>query len=135
MKPRTFTQSMSWLHTWAGLLLGWALYAIFLTGSLAVSYQDVYASAGNPNPKFMRTTWFGVLYGPDNLAPLGVASFEGFANSGMLMNSPANSWALQDNVPMSGFRRDASGRLVLRGTSGQLITWSPEDGLQTFVQR
>jgi hypothetical protein len=105
------------------------------TGSLAVSYQDVYASANNPNPTFTRTTWFGVLYGPGNLAPLGAVTFEGFANAGMLITSSANSWALQDNVPMSGFRRDASGRLMLRGTNGQLITWSPEDGLQTFVQR
>ena len=105
------------------------------TGSLAVSYQDVYASASNSNPTFLRITWFGVPYGPDNLAPLGAATFEGFANTGMLMNSPANSWALQDNVPMAGYRRDTSGRLVLRGTNGQLITWSPEDGLQTSVQR
>ncbi len=28
-----FRQSMSWLHTWAGLLLGWLLYFIFLTGT------------------------------------------------------------------------------------------------------
>lgn len=29
----TFRQSMTWLHTWAGLLLGWVLFAIFLTGT------------------------------------------------------------------------------------------------------
>ncbi len=28
-----FRQSMSWLHTWAGLTLGWVLYFIFLTGT------------------------------------------------------------------------------------------------------
>ena len=28
-------QSMSWLHTWASLILGWLLYAIFLTGTLS----------------------------------------------------------------------------------------------------
>ncbi len=104
-------------------------------GSMAVSYQDVYASADNPNPIFKRTTWFGVLYGFGNLAPLGASTFQGFANSGMLVNSSANSWTLEDNVPMSGFRSDASGRLVLRGANGQLISWSPEDGLQTFVER
>nr|WP_235503904.1 MULTISPECIES: PepSY-associated TM helix domain-containing protein [unclassified Acidovorax] len=26
---------MSWLHTWAGLILGWLLFAIFLTGTLS----------------------------------------------------------------------------------------------------
>lgn len=29
----TFRQSMTWLHTWAGLLLGWVSFAIFLTGT------------------------------------------------------------------------------------------------------
>lgn len=29
-----FRQSMAWLHTWVGLLLGWILYFIFITGSL-----------------------------------------------------------------------------------------------------
>lgn len=29
----TFRQSMSWLHTWSGLLLGWVLFAIFVTGT------------------------------------------------------------------------------------------------------
>lgn len=28
-------QAMSWLHTWAGLVLGWLLFAIFLTGTLS----------------------------------------------------------------------------------------------------
>jgi uncharacterized iron-regulated membrane protein len=31
----TLRQSMSWLHTWAGLLLGWVLYFMFVTGTAA----------------------------------------------------------------------------------------------------
>lgn len=30
-----FRQAMAWLHTWVGLLFGWLLFAIFLTGTLA----------------------------------------------------------------------------------------------------
>ncbi|WP_085638477.1 MULTISPECIES: PepSY domain-containing protein [unclassified Pseudomonas] len=30
-----FRQSMAWLHTWSGLVFGWLLFAIFLTGTLA----------------------------------------------------------------------------------------------------
>lgn len=41
MKQKTFTQSMSWLHTWCGLLLGWVLFAIFLTGTLAVFDREL----------------------------------------------------------------------------------------------
>ncbi len=29
----TFRLSMTWLHTWTGLLLGWVLFAIFVTGT------------------------------------------------------------------------------------------------------
>jgi len=31
----TFRQSMAWLHTWAGLLVSWLLYFMFVTGTLA----------------------------------------------------------------------------------------------------
>ncbi|MDH0664151.1 PepSY domain-containing protein [Pseudomonas sp. GD03858] len=41
MKARTITQSLSWLHTWSGLLLGWVLFAIFLTGTLAVFDKEI----------------------------------------------------------------------------------------------
>nr|WP_312514416.1 PepSY domain-containing protein [Stutzerimonas nitrititolerans] len=35
MKPLGFRQANAWLHTWTGLLLGWLLYAVFLTGTLS----------------------------------------------------------------------------------------------------
>ena len=34
-------QSMSWLHTWASLILGWLLYAIFLTGTLSFFQNEI----------------------------------------------------------------------------------------------
>lgn len=34
-------QSMSWLHTWAGLIFGWVLFAMFLTGSLAFFRPEI----------------------------------------------------------------------------------------------
>ncbi|UDG76995.1 PepSY domain-containing protein [Achromobacter sp. 77] len=33
--------SMSWLHTWAGLIFGWVLFAMFLTGSLAFFRPEI----------------------------------------------------------------------------------------------
>ncbi|NGM45910.1 PepSY domain-containing protein [Rhodobacter sp. SGA-6-6] len=36
-----FRQSMAWLHTWTGLLLGWLLFAIFLTGTIAYFRSEV----------------------------------------------------------------------------------------------
>lgn len=34
-----FRQSMAWLHSWTGLLLGWILYLVFVTGTAAY-YRD-----------------------------------------------------------------------------------------------
>ncbi|MES2870463.1 MAG: PepSY-associated TM helix domain-containing protein [Pseudomonadota bacterium] len=41
MKQKTLTQSLSWLHTWGGLVFGWILFAIFLTGTLAVFDKEI----------------------------------------------------------------------------------------------
>ena len=40
-KPEGPRQSMSWLHTWASLILGWLLYAIFLTGTLSFFQNEI----------------------------------------------------------------------------------------------
>lgn len=41
MKPLGFRQANAWLHTWVGLLLGWLLYAVFLTGTLSFFQQEI----------------------------------------------------------------------------------------------
>lgn len=41
MKSKTITQSLAWLHTWGGLIFGWILFAIFLTGTLAVFDKEI----------------------------------------------------------------------------------------------
>jgi len=37
----SFTQSMAWLHNWSGLLFGWILFLIFLTGALSVYVSEI----------------------------------------------------------------------------------------------
>ncbi|WP_350616646.1 PepSY-associated TM helix domain-containing protein [Pseudomonas sp. HY7a-MNA-CIBAN-0227] len=41
MKHKTLTQAMAWLHTWSGLVFGWLLFAIFLTGTLAMFDKEI----------------------------------------------------------------------------------------------
>ena len=41
MKALGFRQANAWLHTWAGLLLGWLLYAVFLTGTLSFFQEEI----------------------------------------------------------------------------------------------
>ncbi len=40
-KPEGLRQSMSWLHSWCGLLLGWLLYAVFFTGTLSFFVDEI----------------------------------------------------------------------------------------------
>lgn len=36
-----FRQAMAWLHTWTGLIFGWMLFAIFLTGTLSYFKEEI----------------------------------------------------------------------------------------------
>jgi uncharacterized iron-regulated membrane protein len=36
-----FRQSMAWLHTWTGLVLGWLLFAVFLTGTASYFRNEI----------------------------------------------------------------------------------------------
>ena len=38
-----FTPWMNWFHSWSGLLFGWLLFAVFLTGTLAVFDTEITA--------------------------------------------------------------------------------------------
>lgn len=40
-RPRGLRQSMSGLHIWTGLLLGWLLYAMFLTGTVSFFREEI----------------------------------------------------------------------------------------------
>ncbi|MFH6784436.1 MULTISPECIES: PepSY-associated TM helix domain-containing protein [Methylobacterium] len=36
-----FRQSMAWLHTWSGLVVGWVLFAVFVTGTATYYRTDI----------------------------------------------------------------------------------------------
>ncbi|MBR0643057.1 PepSY-associated TM helix domain-containing protein [Plastoroseomonas hellenica] len=38
-----FRQSMAWLHVWAGLVAGWVLFAVFLTGTASYYREEISA--------------------------------------------------------------------------------------------
>lgn len=42
-KPEGLRQAMAWLHTWSGLIFGWVLFAMFLTGTLAFFRPEINA--------------------------------------------------------------------------------------------
>ncbi|MDH2432080.1 PepSY-associated TM helix domain-containing protein [Pokkaliibacter sp. MBI-7] len=40
-QPQNFRRAMSWLHSWTGLLLGWVLFAVFVTGTLSFFQREI----------------------------------------------------------------------------------------------
>jgi uncharacterized iron-regulated membrane protein len=41
VQATSLRQRMSWLHTWAGLLAGWVIYAMFITGSVSYFREEL----------------------------------------------------------------------------------------------
>ncbi|MDP4023805.1 PepSY-associated TM helix domain-containing protein [Methylobacterium sp. NEAU 140] len=39
--PRPFRPAMAWLHAWSGLVVGWALFAVFVTGTASYYRDDI----------------------------------------------------------------------------------------------
>lgn len=40
-EPKRFRPAMAWLHTWAGLVVGWVLFAVFVTGTASYYKDDI----------------------------------------------------------------------------------------------
>lgn len=55
-----FRQSMAWLHTWVGLLLGWVLYFMFITGTAGYLDSEI--------DRWMQPEWPAATSGHDALA-------------------------------------------------------------------
>ncbi|GJE49754.1 hypothetical protein GOFOIKOB_2794 [Methylobacterium tardum] len=58
---KTFRQSMAWLHAWSGLVVGWVLFAVFVTGT-ASYYRSEISQWMRPELRTDRT------FGPADLA-------------------------------------------------------------------
>nr|WP_314072790.1 PepSY-associated TM helix domain-containing protein [uncultured Roseococcus sp.] len=59
-----FRQSMAWLHTWSGLLVGWILFAVFLTGTASYFKGEI--------SQWMRPELHASAAGPEAAAELAV---------------------------------------------------------------
>jgi len=122
MEP-TFRASMNWLHTWAGVVLGGALFAIFWTGTLSVfdreidrwmapttrldgsrptasletlrPYYDVAVAAGSP-------TWFVAL--PTEREPFFRINWRGPSGAVTRLADPATAAPLPDPGTSAGTR-------------------------------
>lgn len=110
-----FRQSMAWLHTWCGLVCGWLLIAIFLTGTLSV-FRDAITRWMEAEP---ITTSQSTLAGQPAARALALGT------AYLAEQAPdARFWRLEfpkrDGAPMNVFWR--------AGTSNQQASLDPVTG-------
>jgi uncharacterized iron-regulated membrane protein len=120
----SFSQSMDWLHTWAGLVFGWLLFAIFFTGTLTVFDQEI-------------TYWMQPELHPVTPAPLNVEAavhtLEQFA-------SQAERWWIElpsERTPVSIIRWSQDGTSasrVINSLTGQPLTIRDTHGGEFFYR-
>jgi len=113
-----FTQLMTWLHTWIGLLSGWLLFAVFLTGTLTVFDQEI--------TSWMQPELHEITSDPGRMSntapwPARLTSQPGLENPDVSSGSPLlHMVKLQEKRTFSGQTVDPiTGRLVtFRDTQG-----------------
>ncbi|WP_447963638.1 PepSY domain-containing protein [Nitrospira sp. Ecomares 2.1] len=120
----SFTQCMDWLHTWAGLLFGWLLFAIFFTGTLTVFDQEI--------TYWMQPELHHVIPSPLNV-DAAVRTLEQFAPQ-------AERWSIElpsERTPVSTIRWSQDGTSVSRminAKTGQPITVRNTHGGEFFYR-
>ena len=94
----SFRQSMAWLHTWAGLVVGWVLFFVFVTGTVGYFYLEI--------NRWMR---------PELPISIGIPSSSEFAIAaeGYLRRHAANAGTWQIDFPND---RQPQGRIEWRNT-------------------
>lgn len=120
----SFSQSMDWLHTWAGLLFGWLLFAIFFTGTLTVFDQEI-------------TYWMQPELHHIAPAPLNV---EAAVNTLEQFAPQAERWWIElpsERTPVSTIRWSQDGTSVSRminSQTGQPLTLRDTHGGEFFYR-
>jgi len=129
-----FRQSMAWLHTWAGLVVGWVLFFVFATGTAGYFQHDI-------------TRWMQPERPQKQRVPIPEARLEpvlGVALARLEQLAPAAaSWRITlpheslsprgwqgfsirwEEMPRTGHRRGASGSEVLDPINGALLPPEP----------
>jgi|GEM_PF-10042 len=116
-KPEGPRQSMSWLHTYSGLLLGWLLFAIFFTGTLSYFRTEV--------NDWMRPELHQSVYREEHSVPMALALLQERAPDASSwtigLPSPRSlamslSWS---NAGQANNQGRGGNRLIIDATSGE----------------
>ncbi|WP_458097565.1 PepSY-associated TM helix domain-containing protein [Roseomonas sp. WA12] len=121
-----FRQSMAWLHTWSGLLAGWILFAVFLTGTASYFRPEI--------TLWMRPEAHAVPPGLHSVQPM-VDHLSRIAPTGFTLTLPderdptASAFWRDPTAGRRGFRQ-----AVLNPASGEPLTARETRGGEFFYR-
>ena len=122
----SFRQSMTWLHTWTGLVVGWVLFFVFVTGTASYATQEItrWMQPERPMPAVLvpdAATQFDMGYQQLRRLPQSQQAQSWTVN---LASDARNSSALSASwtaAPEPGERRGRTDTLYLDTSNGQPI--------------
>ncbi|MBP5856451.1 PepSY domain-containing protein [Marivibrio halodurans] len=117
----TFRQSMGWLHIWAGLVVGWVLFFVFLTGTAGYFDEEIdrWMEPERPLPEVAMPTekLLGLarahLESASSDAEYWTISFPGYRSSDLYI-----FWR---DTPQPGGKTSGSGRVFLNPATAEPI--------------
>uniref|UniRef100_UPI000D3A7EE2 PepSY-associated TM helix domain-containing protein n=1 Tax=unclassified Variovorax TaxID=663243 RepID=UPI000D3A7EE2 len=123
--PRSLRQAMAGLHTWSGLLFGWVLYAMFLTGAASYFREEI--------SQWMRPEVPALHQPPDaaGSAARALATLQAVAPG-------ASQWGVElagprtNAVAVAWHAPDGDGRALLDPATGRLLHARATDGGEFF---
>jgi len=107
-----FRQSMAWLHTWSGLLAGWILFTVFLTGTASYFRPEI--------SYWMRPEAHVSIPGPYPAQPM-VEQLSRMAPSGFTLTLPNE----RDPIGSAFWRDPSAGRRGFRQALLDPVSGSP----------
>ncbi|WP_347558360.1 PepSY-associated TM helix domain-containing protein [Robbsia sp. KACC 23696] len=129
-KPRGFRQSMAWLHTWAGLLVGWVLFMVFAFGT--VSYYRTTLTDWMQPERLISVSpdaWHATQPSAETRATPAVPSFPEGVRRQMRATTQAADWLAQHAAGASRWTISLPGS----GVTNTSVSWQDANGYQTQI--
>lgn len=127
-----FRQSMSWVHTWGGLSVGWILFFVFLTGTLGYFDTEIDRWMKPELPKDISTMAQSLAVAEARLQQKAKGAERWFISPPTNRDSPHLRIFWQ--MPGKEGERGARGNELLDSTTGDALSGRATGGGQTLYQ-
>ncbi|HSC68244.1 MAG TPA: PepSY-associated TM helix domain-containing protein [Cellvibrio sp.] len=127
-----FRQSMSWVHTWAGLVVGWILFFVFLTGTLGYFDTEIDRWMKPELPQDTATMAQSLAAGEARLQQKAQGAERWFISPPTNRDNP--NLRIFWQMPGKDGERGVSGNELLNSTTGEALAGRATGGGQTLYR-